>query len=462
MTPTKPYGETQVHLKDYLRVLRKHRWLITGLFLLTVIAGAMWTFVQTPIYQASATVLIEPEPPKVLNIQEVTTIGSSALEYYRTQYALIQSTPVAQGAIDALTKAGHTSALAALGAAKDTRGTPPGMLTVEPIRNTQLVLIKFEHPDPAIAAEVATAVAQAYVRYNLDVKLKSTREALAWLNEQMAGLRAKVQQSSEALQNYRVKSGLLGLQEQRALTAQKIADATKSHQEAQAQRLSVEAKLREVTRIVKDRAGAESISTVIDDPLIRRIKTELADLQVQRSKLLQTYKEKHPEVLKIDAQMQQLSQRLDVEMQKTLRTLETEFRVARAREDNLLSAVNQLRREGQDVNEKEIPYLALQRENESNQQLYEAVLKRVKETGVAGGLDANNVRVVEEAKPPSVPIRPRKTMNLVLSLLVGIVAGIGAAVAIEYFDTSLKSPDDVQRVLGLPVLGIVPAFEGRR
>src|SRR6266545_1279328 len=395
MTSTPPYGETQVHLKDYLRVLRKHRWLITGLFLLTVIAGAMWTFVQTPIYQASATVLIEPEPPKVLNIQEVTTIGSTALEYYRTQYALIQSTPVAQGAIDALTKAGRTSALAALGAAKDARGTPPGLLTVEPIRNTQLVLIKFEHPDPAIAAEVATAVAHAYVRYNLDVKLKSTREALAWLNEQMTGLRAKVQQSSEALQNYRVKSGLLGLQE-------------------------------------------------------------------QRSKLLQTYKEKHPEVLKIDAQMQQLSQRLDVELQKTLRTLETEFRVARAREDNLLSAVNQLRREGQDVNEKEIPYLALQRENESNQQLYEAVLKRVKETGVAGGLDANNVRVVEEAKSSAVPIRPRKALNLMVSLLIGVVAGIGSAVAIEYFDTSLKSPDDVQRVLGLPVLGIVPAFEERR
>jgi succinoglycan biosynthesis transport protein ExoP len=452
----------QAHLKDYLRVLRKHRWLITGLFLVTVIAGAIWTFLQTPIYEASATVQIEPEPPKVLNIQEVTTIGSSAIEYYRTQYALIQSTPVSQNALDALTKAQRTAARAALGGPPDARGTPRGTLTVEPIRNTQLVLVKFDHPDPAVAAEVATAVAQAYVRYNLDVKLKSTREALAWLNDQLAGLRAKVQQSSEALQNYRVKSGMLGLQEQRALTAQKIADSTRAHQEAQAQRLSVEAKLREVSRIVKDKAGADTISSVIDDPLIRRIKTELADLQVQRSKLLQTYKEKHPEVLKVDAQIQQLTQRLDVELQKTLRTLDTEFKVARAREENLLAAVIALRREGQDVNEKEIPYLALQRENESNQQLYEAVLKRVKETGVAGGIDANNVRVVEEAQAPSAPIRPRKALNLALSLVAGILVGVGAAVAIEYFDTSLKSPDDVQRVLGLPVLSIVPAFEERR
>ena len=462
MTTSRDESDAERHLRDYLRILRKHRWLITGVFLATVVTGAIWTFVQTPIYQGSATVLIEPEPPKVLNIQEVTTIGSTALEYYRTQYALIQSTPVIQIAVDALTKAQRAAAVAALGAGRDARGTPPGLLTVEPIRNTQLVLVKFDHPDPAVAAEVSTAVAQAYVRYNLEVKLKSTREALAWLNEQMAGLRAKVQQSSEALQNYRIKSGVLGLQEQRTLTAQKIADATRAHQDAQAQRLLVEAKLREVSRIVKEKGGAETLSTVIDNPLVRRLKSEIADLQVQRSKLLQTYKEMHPEVLKVDAQTQQMTQRLEVELQKLLRTLETEYKVARVREDNLLAVVNRQRQEGQEVNEKEIPYLALQRENESNQQLYEAVLKRVKETGVAGGLDTNNVRVVEEAAAPNVPIRPRKALSLAITLLVGIVAGVSAAVGIEYFDTSLRSPADVERVLGLPVLGIVPAFEERQ
>jgi polysaccharide biosynthesis transport protein len=451
----------EVHLKDYLRLLRKHRWLILAVFIVTAVTGTIWTFLQTPIYQASATVLIEPELPKVLNIQEVTSPGSGTLEYYRTQYALMTSRPVLQNAVEALKRNGRTAALAALGEGTDPR-YKPGLLSIEPVRNTQLVLVQFQHANPSIAAEVATAVAQAYVKYNLDMKLKGTRDALTWLNEQMSGLRGKVEESSTALQNYRVKSGILGIQEQRALTAQKAQEVNRAHLEAQAQRLSIEAKLGALNRIATDQAGAESLSTSIDDPLIRRMKTEMAELQVQRSKLLQTYKERHPEVLKVDAQIQQLSQRMDADIKKALRALDTEYKVAKAREDSLLGSVNRLRAEGQQLNEKEIQYGALQREQDSNQQLYEAVLKRVKETGVQGGLDSNNARVVEEAVPPGWPIRPRRQLALLMSIVIGIGLGIVAAMTVEYLDTSVKSPDDIERALGLPVIAIVPHFEVRR
>jgi len=449
----------EIHLKDYLRLLLKHRWLILAVFIVTAVTGTIWTFLQTPIYQASATVLIEPELPKVLNIQEVTSPGLGSLEYYRTQYALMLSRPVLQNAIEALKRGNRTAALAALGAGTDPHVKRVGSLSIEPVRSTQLVLVQFQHPDPAIAAEVATAVAQAYVKYNLDVKLKGTRDALTWLNEQMSGLRGKVEDSSTALQNYRVKSGILGIQEQRALTAQKAQEVNRAHLEAQAQRLSIEAKLGALNRIVAEQASAESLSTSIDDPLIRKLKTEMADLQGQRSKLLQTYKDRHPEVLKVDAQIQQLSQRMDTDIKKALRALDTEYKVAKAREDSLLGVVNRLRGEGQQLNEKEIQYGTLQREQESNQQLYEAVLKRVKETGVQGGLDSNNARVVEGAVPPGSPIRPRKQLALLMSLLVGLGLGIAAAVTVEYFDTSVKSPDDIERALGLPVIATVPHFE---
>jgi polysaccharide biosynthesis transport protein len=452
----------EIHLKEYLRLLFKHRWLIAAVFIVTAVTGTIYTFLQTPIYQASATVLIEPELPKVLNIQEVTSPGLGTLEYYRTQYALMTSRPVLQNAIEGLKRGNRTAALAALGAGTDPHVTRAGTLSVEPIRNTQLVLVHFQHPDPAVAAEVATAVAQAYVKYNLDAKLKGTRDALAWLNEQMSGLKGKVEDSSEALQNYRVRSGILGIQEQRALTAQKAGEVNRAHLEAQAQRLSIEAKLGALNRISTEQAGPESLLTSIDDPLIRKLKTEMAELQGQRSKLLQTYKERHPEVLKVDAQIQQLSQRMDADIKKALRSLDTEYRVARAREDSLMGVVNRLRGEGQQLNEKEIQYGTLQREQDSNQQLYEAVLKRVKETGVQGGLESNNARVVEEATPPGSPIRPRKQLALLMSLLVGLGLGVAAAVTIEYFDTSVKSPEDIERALGLPIIAVVPLFEMRR
>ena len=451
----------EVHLEEYLRLFFKHRWLIAAVFIVTAVTGTIWTFLQTPIYQASATVLIEPELPKVLNIQEVTSPGLGTLEYYRTQYALMMSRPVLHNAVEALKRGNRTAALAALGEGTDPHVKHTGSPSIEPIRNTQLVLVQFQHPDPALAAEVATALAHAYVKYNLDVKLKGTRDALAWLNEQMSGLKGKVEDSSTALQNYRVKSGILGIQEQRALTAQKAGEVNRAHLEAQAQRLSIEAKLGALNRISTEQAGLESLLTSIDDPLIRKLKTEMAELQGLRSKLLQTYKERHPEVLKVDAQIQQHSERMDADIKKALRSLDTEYRVARAREDSLMGVVNRLRGEGQQLNEKEIQYGTLQREQDSNQQLYEAVLKRVKETGVQGGLESNNARVVEEATRPGSPIRPRKQLALLMSLLVGLGLGIAAAVTIEYFDTSVKSPEDIERVLGLPVIAVVPLFEGR-
>ena len=451
-----PLRET--HLKDYYRTLRKHRWLVTGLFLVIVFSVAVWSFVQTPVYQASATVLIEPEPPKVLNIQEVTPIGSPTQEYYRTQYELMTSRPIVEKVIETLGLRGRMPELAR---SADPVRTLQGAVTVEPRRNTRLVAVKFEHADAALATEVTNSLARQYVKHNLDIKLRGAQEAMTWLNEQMTSLRGKVQESSVALQNYRVKAGIMGLTEQRQITAQKIIDFNKQYLEAQAQRLSVEAKMNELQR-TSDRGGAQTIFTVADSPLIQKLKQEVADLETTRAKLSKIYKEKHPEVLKIVAQIDQVNQRIDGETKNMLRAVQTEFRVAKAREETLLGNVNRLRSEGQELNEKEIQYLNLQREADSNQQLYEAVLKRLKETGVTGGLETNNVSVIEEATLPRVPIRPRKTVNLVISVLVGLLFGVGTALTLEYFDTTVKTPDDVERYLGLPVIGIVPQFSTKR
>jgi len=166
--------------------------------------------------------------------------------------------------------------------------------------------------------------------------------------------------------------------------------------------------------------------------------------------------------VKIDAQIQHLRDRLEAEFRGTLRSVQTQVKVARAREDSLLGEVNSLRREGQELNDKESQYQNLQREVESNRQLYDSVVKRLKETGVVGGLENSNVRIVEEATAPGAPIRPRKAWNLGMSLVAGLVLAFGVAFAIEYLDTTVKTPDDVERYLGLSVVGVVPAFHARR
>jgi len=451
-------AEGRIHLSDYLKTLSKHRWLIVGIFLTSVLTGGVWTFRQTPQYQAVATVLIEPEPPKILNIQDVSQIAPGA-DYYQTQYQIMRSRTVAAKVVDTLRLKQRMPGLAE---SADAATTVSGAITIEPRRNTRLVLVKAEHSDPALAAELANAFAVQYVKYNLDIKMKGAHDALTWLTEQMGELKTKVHDSSVALQNYRVKSGILGLQEQRQITAAKIMDFNRAYLEAQAQRLTIEAKLRELTQIASSKAGAETIFTVADDALVRSLKAQAAELEVQKSKLLTTYKAQHPEIQKIDAQIDQVRQRFEDQIRNMIRAVQTEYKVARAKEETLFGNVNQLRREGQELNEKEIQYSVLQRETDSNQQLYEAVLKRLKETGVTGGVEANNVRVIEDALVPSRPVRPKRANDLAVSVVVGLLAGIGLAFLIEYFDTSLRTPDQVEKLVGHPVIGIVPVFAAKR
>jgi uncharacterized protein involved in exopolysaccharide biosynthesis len=336
------------------------------------------------------------------------------------------------------------------------------MLSVEPRRNTRLVLISVEHPDPALAAEIATAIAHAYVKYNLERKISGAHEALRWLTEEAGRLRQKVEESSMALQNYRVKSGILGLQEQRQITAQKIMDFNKAYLESQAQRLSIEAKLFKLEEIARDPVGAQTIFTVADNALIGKLKTEAVELDVEKSRLLKVYRAKHPEISKIDARIDEVRRNLAAEIQTMLDGVRTEYRVAKAREDTLYNNVKNLSREGQEVSEKEIKFLTLQREVETNQQLYDAVLKRLKETGVTGQLETNNVRVMEEATVPGAPVRPRRARQILVGVVAGLVLALGVALGIEYFDTTLRTPDDVERYLGLPVVAIIPVIGGRR
>jgi polysaccharide biosynthesis transport protein len=456
-----PPVEAETHLGEYLQRLRKHFWLILGIFLVSVLTAVFWLLPQKPVYQAVATLLIEPEPPKVLNIQDVTPLGNASAwdpVYYPTQYEIIRSQPVLDRALEILTQ----TTRAPNGHEQPTPGRQAfASLTVEPKRNTRLVLVKVEDGDPALAAAAANAVAQAYVRYNLDLKLGGARDAVGWLGEEAERLKAKVHESAVALQNYRVKSGILGLQEQRQITAQKIMDFNKAYLDAQAQRMSMESKLRELNEVAKDKSGALTIFTVVDTPMIQKLKAELTDLEIEKGRALKVYKDKHPEVIKIDAKIEQVTQKIDAAIQTMLRAVETEYKVAKAREDTLLKNVTQLSREGQDLSEKEIQYLSLQRENETNQQLYDSVLKRLKETGVTGSVEANNARIIEKASLPTAPIRPRKGYTLMLAVGLGLFLGLGSAAALEHFDRSLKTPDDVERRLGLAAIAIIPKFPGK-
>jgi succinoglycan biosynthesis transport protein ExoP len=452
--------EASSPLQAYLKVLTERWRAVVVVTVVTFASGFVFTTMQERVYQAAAMVSIDPEPPRVVNIPDVNndTAGPSQ-DYYSTQYKLVQSRPVVEPVIERLKL---KERMPDVGADRDPYLVLLRSLTIEPVKNTRLVFVKFEDPSPRLATEVANAIANQYVKYGLDIKQTEAQTATAWLNEQITSLRDKAQQSSKALQTYQAKADLLGVQDQRQITQAKLIDFNRAYLEAQSQRLSSESKLRELTRIAKDPAGSETIFTIVNDPLIQKLKTEASDLQIERSKLTQIYREKHPDLLQLDAQLAQVKERLAEEIRKLVRAVETEAKVFKAREETLLANMNELRREARTLNEREAQALALQRDKDSVEELHATVLKRFKETGLTSALDVSNIRVVEPATVPTFPIRPKKRLIWTLSAICGLVLGVGVAFLSDALDNRVRSAEEIERVLGVPILGVVPVFRARR
>lgn len=454
-----PVRDEDIHLRDYLRILRKRIWVITTAALVVTGAGALYTYSQTPIYQAAAVVQIDPDPPRVIGIQEVIPVSFPGAEYFSTEHALVKSRVVLQKAIE---MGNLKQRIPGMANAEDPTLVIRGAVKVEPRRGTRLAEIQYESTDPVLAADIANAIARAYVKNNLDVKLKGTQEAIAWLSEQMGDLQKKVHESLISLQNFRIKAQILGLPEQRQITTSKIVIFNNNYLEAKANRITIEAKLQEMTPIMKDPVGAQTIFTVADTPLIQKLKTEAADLEAQLVRARQTYKEKHPELLKIQAQIPHVREKLNAALQIMLRAVQNELSVAKAREEAMLRQLNELKKEGTALNETEIQYHAMASETGSIQRMFDVVLQRLKETTITKGLQTNNIRLVEAALVPNAPTRPDKRANLTLAGASGLVLGIMVAFFLEYLDRTIKTPEDVKRVLDLPILGVIPVFERKR
>jgi uncharacterized protein involved in exopolysaccharide biosynthesis len=451
--------DTGAILRNYLAVLWKRRWLIGFTLVATMLSAWIFTKMQVRIYQASATVLIEPEAPRFVNIPDVTPLPGATDVYYATQHKLIESRSIVEPVIKNLKL---VERLPALATARDPYWAFFSALTVAPVKNTRLVMISFEDPAPALAVEVANAVANEYVKYNLSLKHRNAREAAAWLEGQLGDLRGNVERSAAALQTYQAKADLLGIQEQRQVTVSKIVDVNRAYMDAQKQRLEVEARRRELARILRDPAASEDVWAVVDNPLIQKLKTDVLDLQAERAKLAQLYTEKHPDLLQIDAQVRFATERFQAEVQKLDRAVENEYRLAKAREQDLSRTLNEARREAQELTAREARASALDMDSRSNDELLATVLKRFKEAGLSTALDASNIRVVEPATRPTSPIRPRAKLIRILSVMAGLALGVGLAFLAEALDNRIRSPEDLERALGLPVLGVVPLFGAKR
>ncbi len=452
-------------LHDYLRILVKRRGTVLAIFLVILALAALKTFTATPIYQATIQILIERQPPRVLDTQTQPTYDYYGEEFYQTQYKLLESRALAKRVADKLNlrnRPPYSQWFTQLPANVD-KSTKQrleeslvdavlGGLHVEPVPSSSLVNVSYSSPDPKFAAEVANTLGQAFIEQSLDLRFAASQEAAQWLEKKLTEARKKMEESEAKLNRYKRDHNIVAIEDKESITAQKLEQLNKELVAAQTRRMEAEARFREVE-------AGRPIADLMNNPLIQTLKASEAKLITEYSELSKKYGVDHPRMIQIKQEMAAIESKINAEMAVVRQTIKNEYNMAKDQEGNLKKALEEQKNVTQDQSDVGIQYRVLLRDVETNRALYENMLKSLKNTTAMENVPATNIRIVYPALIPEAPVFPRKSRTLMLAAGLGLFLGVALALVLESLDTTLKTPEEVEGSLGIPSLAMIPHIE---
>ncbi|WP_374555907.1 GumC family protein [Thermomonas sp.] len=478
--------EDEIDLLAYWHILVKRRRLIIGVLAGVVALALLVTLLATPIYRASTVLQLEKEGVQVVQVNGIQPGGDGGWdpEFLQTQYELIQSRALAERVANELDldeaalarlsdpgwlgrllgllqpkgkqDVGKGSARAAVrgDAAQQQLRQAAGLisagLSVEPIRNSRLVRINFDSPSPQFSARAANAVAEGYIASGLERRFGASSYAKTYLEEQLKLTRAKLEDSERKLVQFAQQENLVNTGEQgQSLAAQNLTQLNAALATAQDQRIRAEARWQQAS-------GGAMPADMIGNSNIRPLQQQKGQLQAQYQLKLQTFKPDYPEMLQLKNQIDELDRQIARETAGVRASVKAEYDAAARQERMLMGQIAALRTQALDVDGRSIQYNILKREVDTNRQLYDGLLQRYKEVGVAGDVRANNISIIDRAEVPGGRFKPSLFLNLAIGLLLGGVLGVLLAFLLEFLDDTLKTPEDIEHKLKLPVLGVIP------
>lgn len=431
--------QQDVHLIDYLNVIRKRKWVVIIFFLTVVITVIVGSFSATPIYKATTQLMIENNDSLLNEMADVSKVNMNSdvqnKSYYQTQYKLLVSRSLAKGVIEELElwkdcKLEDNACAADQGSLPgNSSGQPENRndprvvkwylqnLEISPLRETHLVDISFQHPSPEKAALIANSHARAFIERNNHIQQLASRQALDWFKEQLFAQKMKVGTSQKAAYEYKYKQ------------------------------------LRSFTI---DDESIFSLPEVEQNVVIRNLHGQLGNLKAERSILATKYGPKHHKIIEIDNGIGKLEQGIIHEIQSIRKAIRTEL--------NRIAAIEKANQQNRHLphdtvkpqTEKAINYDMVRLEAESDKAIYDILLTQAKEVNLTGNMERSNIRIVDEAEAPTSTSKPRILLNALLSIVVGLTFGVGLAFFLEYMDKTIRAPEDIPKHLGFPALGAIP------
>jgi succinoglycan biosynthesis transport protein ExoP len=326
-----------------------------------------------------------------------------------------------------------------------------GGLAVSKIPRTRMIEIKYTSPDPKLAAQIVNTLAAAYVENNFKARYESTMQASEWLSKQLADLQLKVETSQAALVKYERENGIVGIDEKQNTITSKLDQLNKELTGAEDERVQKQANYQLVTS-----GDLDAIPELSSNSLIQRFREEEGSLQKQLAQATTEFGPSYPKVLELNNQIKQIEASIKNETARIAARKRSEYDAALSREKMLRAAFEQQKQQANQLNEKAITYNQLKHDADSNRQLYDELQQKLKEAGITSGLKSSNVRVVDVARAPMIPSKPNVPNNLALGFLFGLIGGVALAFVMESLDNTVRTPEQVETLSGLPSLGMIP------
>lgn len=478
-------AEEVIDLRKYFSVINRSKWRILLLATLIAILSAFIVLNMKQVFSAKATLLIEAQQAKAVKIEEVYGMNSAQQEYYLTQFEILKSRTIAETVISRLKLAEHPDYapkesitdiikgwLPFLPSANNEEKTAEQLglerrekllakfienLTVEPVRKTQLVNIYFESHDPKLAADVANAIGETYIDSQLEAKMGITQKANTWLGGRLGELRQRLDDSEKAMQEFRLREGLIDVAGVRSLGSQELERLGVELTAARSKKAQVDSFIRVIAQYGKNNVDKlESLPEITAHPSVQNVKKEVVTAERKVSELSKTYGPKHPKLLAVKSELATVQENLREQIRKLIAGIENESQTEGQNLASLEAEMARAKGQYQDVSGKEAEYQRLQREVETNRQLFDTFMSRQKETEVAGNFDSAIARFTDRAISATEPIKPKRKLIVILAFVAALGFGVVVAFVMESLNDTIKTTQDVETVLQQRSLGIIP------
>ena len=452
-------GERDIDIRYYAGLVWRHRAFLGACALVGLLLGLVVALVQTPEYQAAVLLQIEPPPPTFASVSDALLVGAGNYwqntDFYNTQFKVLRSKGLGEKVVARLKLTDRdpfrTSA--------DTASLFMSHVGVEPVPESRLVYVTVTHRDPREAALWANTLGDVYIEQSLAARVESARKAMEWLQERLSATQRGMRDAQDKLfQSYRTQD-LFVPEGSVSAVSTSIARLNEDFVQAQARRITIETALKQAREMRGRNEDLDALPQVATDPTVIAFNTQIAGLAVELGRLGEKFKEGHPEVQKVRAQVEQLQKAKKARAEQILDGLDAECTQLRKREAELRGAIDSQKTQAANQSRKATELETLRKEADSAKGLYEVLLQKLNETDIAASIRANNVSVVDRASAPQYPVRPQKRRIALAGMLLGLFAGLGLVLARDYLGNTIREPEEVERYLHLDLLAAVPRYE---